>query len=202
MSGAKIFVEGGGDSKELRARCREGFQKLLASSGFAGRAPRIIACGSRNDAYDSFQTEHRQGRTAYVALLVDSEDPVADGEKPWDHLKVRDGWDCPPGATDDQVFLMTTCMETWIVSGRDGLARFFERHKPCLRAAGLPSAQSLETRDRHQIQDVLVAATQDCANANAKNKRSFDALANVDPAVLRRLLPAFARLERVLGDNL
>lgn len=202
MSDAKIFVEGGGDNKTLQTRCREGFKKLLENSGFAGRLPRIIACGSRNEAYDDFKTEHLAGRTSYVALLVDSEDPVADNEKPWDHLKKRDGWDCPDGATDDQVFLMTTCMETWIVADRDGLRHFFERHKPCLRDAGLPSTVDLETKLRHPTQDALVIATQDCTNAYAKNKRSFEALANVGPAVLRRLLPAFARMERILQDKL
>lgn len=27
-------------------------------------------------------------------------------------------WDPPTGATDNQVLLMTTCMETWIVADR------------------------------------------------------------------------------------
>ena len=202
MTDAKIFVEGGGDSKELLARCRAGFKQLLENSGFAGRAPRIIPCGSRNNAYDSFQTAHRQGAWAYVALLVDSEDPVSDSEKPWEHLKRRDDWDRPAGATDDQVFLMTTCMETWIVADRNGMKRFFERHKPCLRAAGLPSLAGLEVRDRHQVQDALITTTKDCTNAYAKNRRSFEALANADPAVLRPLLPAFVRLERILNDKL
>lgn len=101
MTDAKLFVEGGGESKELQARCREGFKKLLGNGGFTGRLPRIIACGSRNGAYSDFKTEHQAGKTSYVALLVDSEDPVADGEKPWDHLKVRDNWDRPADAGAD-----------------------------------------------------------------------------------------------------
>ena len=202
MTNAKIFVEGGGDSKELQTRCREGFTKLLKNSGFTSHLPRIIACGSRNGAYDNFKTEHLAGKTFYVALLVDSEDPVVDGEKPWEHLKTRDNWECPTGATDDQVFLMTTCMETWIIADKAGLKRFFERHKRCLRTAGLPATRDLETKDRHSIQDALEIATQDCTNAYAKNKRSFEALANVDPAELRKLLPAFARMERILNEKL
>lgn len=202
MTNAKLFVEGGGDSNELQTRCREGFRKLLEKSGFAGRLPRIIACGSRTEVYDSFETEHLTGKTSYVALLVDSEDPVPNGEKTWEHLKIRDGWDCPAGAADEQVFLMTTCMETWIIADQDGLKRFFERNKPCLRPAGLPAAKDLETKNRHTIQNTLLTATQDCINAYAKNKRSFEALANVDPAVLRRILPSFARMERILNDNL
>lgn len=212
MSDAKLYIEGGGsgaDSKELQARCREGFHKILENSGFRGRAPRIIACGSRREAYESFQTEHLTGKASYVALLVDSEDPVTDGEKPWDHLKNRagDNWDRPAGAADDQVLFMTTCMETWIVADRNGLERYFERHKPCIRSAGLPSTVNLEARNRHAIQDALVTATQDCTNFYAKNKRSFEALANealanVNPAVLRNLLPAFARMIRILNEKI
>ena len=202
MTDAKLFVEGGGASKELQARCREGFKKLLGNSGFTGRLPRIIACGSRNEAYDNFRVAHRAGRTSYIALLVDSEDPVTDGEKPWDHLKLRDKWDRPAGASDNQVFLMTTCMETWIIADRAGLTRFFERYKPCLRAAALPSAVDMEARLRHPVQEALMTTTQDCANPYAKNKRSFEALAGADPAVLRSLLPAFARMERILSAKL
>jgi hypothetical protein len=198
---ARIFVEGGGESRELLIRCREGFKKLLENSGFATRLPRITACGSRNQAYDSFQTEHLAGKTSYVALLVDSEDAVIDPEKPWAHLKSRDGWDCPEGATNDQVFLMTTCMETWIVADREGLKRFFEKHKPCLRISGLPNVDNLESKHRRTVQDALITATQDCANPYAKNKGSFEALANTAPAALRKL-PAFARMERLIGEKL
>lgn len=203
VTNAKIFVEGGSnDSNALIIRCRAGFKKLFEKSGFIGRLPRIIPCGSRNEAYESFKTEHLAGKTSYVALLVDSEDPINDGEKPWEHLKIRDTWERPTGAMDDQVFLMTTCMETWIVADRDGLERHYEHYRSCLRKSGLPSTVNLESKDRHQVQDALLSATQDCTNAYTKNKRSFEALANADPAVLRRLLPAFARMERILKDRL
>jgi hypothetical protein len=205
VTDAKIFVEGGGnDNHALTIRCREGFRKLLENGGLTGRLPRIIPCGSRNEAYDSFTTEHLAGKTSYVALLVDSEVPVINGEKPWEHLKNRagDNWECPAGATDDQVFLMTTCMETWIVADKEGLKRFFEKNKSCLRPTGLPSTINLEAKDSHIVQDALITATKDCSNAYAKNKRSFEALANISPGVLRGLLPAFARMERILHAKL
>lgn len=171
-----IYVEGGGDSKELQTRCREGFHKLLENSGFKGRAPRIVACGGRYSAFDAFQTAHRQGKLAYVALIVDSEDPVADPEQPWQHLEQRDGWKPPAGATDEQVFLMTTCMETWILADRAGLQAHYGTK---LQTSGLPSLTNIEARDRHVMQDALAHATRNCTNAYAKNKRSFDALAAV-----------------------
>ena len=41
-----IYLEGGGESKELHSRCREGFRKLLEKNGFKGNMPRLVACGS------------------------------------------------------------------------------------------------------------------------------------------------------------
>jgi hypothetical protein len=198
VSEAKIYVEGGGDSKELRSRCREGFSKLLERSGFVGRLPRIVACGSRNATFDDFKTAHTQGNRIYVALLVDSEDPVSDIEQPWDHLTARDDWDRPGGAADDQVFLMTTCMETWIIADRAALDQHFGDK---LQKSALP-VTNLEQRDRHEVQDKLMHATCECKNAYAKNKRSFEALANVDPDTLRQHLPSFARMIRILNEKL
>jgi hypothetical protein len=92
-----IYLEGGGDSKELHVRCREGFRKLLERSGFTVRMPRLVACGGRNAAFEDFKTDHgAKGTSDYMALLIDSEEPVKDKEAPWDHLKARDGWDRPP----------------------------------------------------------------------------------------------------------
>ena len=78
MSGVFIYVEGGGFTNELRTRCRNAVTSLLAKCGFAGRMPRIIACGSRNEAYDKFVTAHGQSGGDFAALLVDSEKPVID----------------------------------------------------------------------------------------------------------------------------
>jgi hypothetical protein len=57
VSDARIYVEGGGDTDFLRSRCREAVTKLLKNAGFAGRLPRLIACGSRDDAYDDFKMD-------------------------------------------------------------------------------------------------------------------------------------------------
>jgi hypothetical protein len=78
-------------------------------------------------------------------MLVDSEDPVDDPDKTWAHLKKRDGWDRPSGATDEQVLLMTTCMETWIVADRATIkAHYLQK----LQESGLPATYDLENRSR------------------------------------------------------
>ncbi len=198
---AFIYIEGGGDSKELHTRCREAFRRLLERCGFSGRMPRLVACGGRSAVYSDFKTAH--GSTSpgtYVAMLLDSEDPIADVEKTWAHLASRDNWTQPPGAGDDQVLLMTTCMETWIVADRPTLR---EHYGSDLQESVLPALTDMESRGRNDIQDALARATQDCKNAYAKGKRSFVVLGKLNPKTLdTTLLPSFQRFRRILQSKL
>jgi Domain of unknown function (DUF4276) len=200
---AKLFVEGaaaGPDSKLLQSRCREGFRKLLEKSGFTRRMPHIVACGSRGATFSDFCTAHSNAASgAFVAMLIDSEDPVADVEDTWTHLQARDGWARPAGATDEQVLMMTTCMETWIVSDRPTLRSHYGAQ---LQESALPPLQDMESRRRHTVQDALQHATRSCKNAYQKGKRSFEILGKLTPVELRPHLPSFSRCERILGQKL
>jgi hypothetical protein len=198
---AHLYIEGG-ESKEDQIRCREGFRKLIGKLGFAAdkKMPRLTACGGRNSAFDDFKTAHSHSKKGdYIAMLIDSEGPVADGEKTWEHLKTRDNWDKPAGADDEQVLLMTTCMETWIVADRAALkAHYGHRFKE----NALPLLIDLEKRNRKEVHDKLTQASSDCSNAYAKGKRSFEILAKLNPTVLKKHLPSFVRLERILKKKL
>lgn len=199
---ARLFVEGaarGANSKLLQSRCREGFRKLLEQCGFVGRLPQIAACGGRASAYRDFSIAHANSGPRYVGLLVDSEDTVANIEHTWAHLKARDNWDKPAGATDDQVLMMTTCMETWIASDREALRQYYGAN---LQESALPDLHEMETRPRHAVQDALEHATRGCTNSYAKGKRSFEILERLDPNELRKHLPSFVRCERVLKTKL
>lgn len=195
----RIYVEGGGNEAQLKNRCVEGFTKLLRNAGFSGKMPQIVACGTRNAAYDRFKTAHESGDYDWVALLVDSEDPVSDGEQTWAHLLQRDGWTRPRNATDTQVFLMTTCMETWLIADRAALQQHYGSR---LQTSALPAPANLEVRHRHDIQDALEKATRPCTNAYQKNKRAFALLAVVTSTELEKHLPAFARMTRILRETL
>ncbi len=195
-----IYLEGGGDSSQLKIRCREGFRKLLAKCGFAGRMPNLVACGGRGAAFDHFKTAHEIAFDGeYVALLVDSEDPMDDIEAAWVHLKARDGWDQPLGASEAQALLMTTCMETWIIVDRAALARYYGQK---LRTSALPPLVNVESRARHDVQTRLVNATEKCSNAYAKGKRSFEVLGELDPEALKLHLPSSVRMVRILNKSL
>lgn len=195
---AHLYIEGG-ESKEAQIRCREGFRKIIEKAGFLGKMPRLSACGGRGAAFDDFKTAYATcGAGDYVAMLVDSEDPPGDVEKTWDHLKIRDGWERPAGAADEQVLFMTTCMETWIVADRAVLREHYG-HK--LQENALPPLNDLENRNRHQVHEKLAHATRLCSNAYAKGIRSFEVLGKLNPSVLN-FLPSFARMVRILTDKL
>ena len=197
---ATIFLEGGGPRSELRTRCQKGFHKLLEKCGFTGRMPKLVACGARGASFDRFKIAHKAKRKDdFIAMLIDSEDPVADIEKPWKHLQQRDGWKKPKGASDDQVLFMTTCMETWIVSDPAALQAHYGTE---LQESALPPLVKLETQLRHRIQGDLIHATRNCTNAYGKGKRSFEVLAELNPATLEEHLPSFARALRILRARL
>jgi hypothetical protein len=187
-----LYVEGGGDTALLRARCREAFRKLLEKTGLGGKMPRIVASGGRDAAFDDFRTAHRTCRPGAVALLlVDSEEPVH-GDA-WAHLNTRDGWERPEGAVEEQAQLMVACMETWVVADRAALRRVFG---PTLRPNALPPPSGLEERGKDEVQRKLAAATAGCARDRRyeKGKRSFQVVAELDPATLEAALPHFKRL--------
>ena len=192
VSGVTLYVQGGGDSKDLRIRCRKGFTKLLERAGFEGRMPRIVPCGSRTATFERFCTALTGPPTAgHPILLVDSEDPVT--RPPWEHLNRRDRWTRPPGASDDQAQLVATCMETWIVADREALRSCFG---DSLEEEALPPEVRLEERSRHDVMNALRNATRNCGRSQmyTQGKRSFQVLEQLNPDTLRRHLRYFQRL--------
>ena len=198
---AHLYIEGGGNSKEEKIRCREAFASLLKRQGFSGRMPRLTACGGRGSAYDDFKTAHANAQPRhFVALLIDSEDTLDMPNNPlsqqtWEHLRRRDEWERPVGAEDEQVLLMTTCMETWIAADRATLRNHYGAD---LNENQLPPTTNLESRNRQEVQDRLEQATGTTSKPYRKGKRSFDLLAKLNPEVLAPLLPSFQRAMTIL----
>lgn len=200
MVKVRLYVEGGGDSRSLHIKCREGFRKLLERAGFKGRMPATKACGGRTAAYDDFKTAlESAAENECPILLVDSEAVVETGA--WEHLQIRDGWQRPPNTDDDQAQLMVQCMETWIVADRTALRTFFGQ---CLRDSALPAAFDLEAKSNEDIQDSLADATRACGvdRKYRKGRRSFEPLSVLDPDVLREHLPHFGKLCEALTSRL
>ncbi len=159
--------------------------------------PRMKACGNRQAAYDDFKTAHDKARAGdFIAHLVDSEDPVSDIHKTWQHLWTRDDWQRPPGSEDNQVLLMTTSMETWIMADPKALREMFGRH---FDESKILPLDGLERRSRHEVLNALQRATN---GRYQKGKVAFAALAKVNPTVLAEILPSFQRARQILDAKI
>lgn len=191
----KLFVEGGGDSHQLRTACREGFTKFITAAGIRKR-PRLVACGSRHDAFDSFRTAVSNGEAAM--LLVDSETAVVancqEGEAgawtPWVHLRQRRGdeWVKPGAATESECHLMVECMENWFLADRVLLAKFFGNG---FNANALPAEnRAIESVRKVEVYSALKAATRNSRKGEyGKGDHSFKLLAEIDPAKVTNASP-------------
>ena len=191
---ARIYLEGGGQSKDLRVRCRRGFRKLLERCGLGGRMPRLVACGGRQEAYDRLAGQDF-GSGEYLALWVDSEQPVKSLNKPWAHVQQHDRWKKPPGATDDNLLLVVTCLESWLAADPQTLQSYFGSG---FRPQALPAVNALE---RTNAQATLARLEQATARSYSNGKATFDLLARINPQALSAL-PGFRRCRDVLRKNL
>lgn len=189
----KIYVEEGGDGNALRTKCRQGFSEFFRKAGLAERMPAISACGSRNDAYDSFRTAVRNASRSceLPLLLVDSEGPVA--KDVWNHLSDLDKWTKPPGADDNQAYLMIQCMESWFLADRECLGHFFGQN---FNATPLPNNRDIESINKAAVLKALKDATRqaDPKGEYHKGRHSFDILGKLDPEKVRKALPSVDRL--------
>lgn len=189
-----IYVEGGGKSKSLNTRCKEGFSEFLSKSGLSGAMPRVFASGSRESAYSDFCTAVANGQAAM--LLVDSEAPVAAGHRqgramagwmPWAHLANHDRWNKPARSDDADCHLMVQCMESWILADRRTLEAFFGKG---FQSNALPTqSRSVEDIRPAKCFTALKSATLQCKARYAKGELSFKLLARIDPDEVTKSLP-------------
>jgi hypothetical protein len=192
----KIYVEGGGDRHLLKSDCRKAFKNFFEKLGFSGRLPRVIPCGSRNNAYEDFCISLRSsvytGELAF--LLVDSESPVNPGFKniPWQHLRNRDGWEKPNGATDEQVHLMVECMENWFLSDPQALLIFFGQG---FNPRSLPRNSNIETISKSDVLRSLENASRQTQKGQYdKGAHSFKILEIIDSLKVVAASPSAERL--------
>ena len=186
MVTATLYIEGGGEGKDLRARFREGWKKFFDSAGVDGRT-KIVRGAGRRQTFDRFATAVSGSSPGTVPfLLVDSEGPVAPGHSIWQHLHVRDGWHRPANAGDDRVFLMVQVMETWFLADREALRSYFGTGfgENVLRAW-----LNLEDVPKSRVFEALERATASCRKSYSKGRVSFELLAQIDSARVEAACP-------------
>lgn len=189
MSGIAVYMEGGGDSKEGKARLRQGMSVFLRKV-VSPKNPgwKVVACGSRNDAHDAFQNANRTWPDTFNVLLVDSEGPVS--QQPRAHLRLHDGW-IFKGASEESIHLMIQVMEAWIIADPAALRRYYGQR---FLKSSLPLAQNLESAGKRQIYDALEHATG--KTQKGKYHKIWHAAAlleAIDPAIVRHRCPSCDR---------
>jgi Domain of unknown function (DUF4276) len=203
MVAIRIYVEGGGDNRATLARCRSGFTELFKKVLPAGKLPKVIACGPRTAAFSDFKSALADYKDEFIVLLVDAEAPVADGLGVWAHLKKRDSWDQPTGATDEQAHLMVQCMEAWFLTDRDTLKRYYGQG---FRENALPDRKDVEKVAKVDLFKALKAATKEAKTKDGydddtKVSHGFDLLGRIDPARVRAASPHADQLMLVLSQR-
>ena len=163
--------------------------------------PRVVACGSRQRAYDRFCTAIDEAETgSFIVLLVDSETTVVASDSPWEHLRKRDNWTQPSAAVDDTAQLMVQCMEAWFVADRQSLSAYFGKD---FKDAALPARDDVEAIAKDDFEPTLKQATRSCSKGKGtyrKGRHSFELLGCLDPSKViessshaRRLIDALKR---------
>ena len=157
VSEIRIYVEGGGDQRSGKAFVREGFSKFLSSLNQMARKRHIrwdvVACGSRQSAFEDFENALRRHPEAFNVLLVDAEGPVT--RSSWDHLQDRDRWSIR-GVSGDHCHLMVQVMEAWIVADIETLKRFYGQG---FNANPIPRQKDVESIAKTDLEYALAQAT-------------------------------------------
>ena len=173
----KIFLEGGGDAKDLQARCREGFRSDYWRS--AGSRDANAAIGRLWRSREPFTITSRLAHAnntagGYIAMWIDSEDPIDDVEAAWQHLRnAGDGWakarrcERRAGSSDDHLHGNLDRLRPRDPEGSTSASKLQDSALP-------PLVEHGGTRSRDAIQNALIRASRNCYNAYAKGKRSFE----------------------------
>lgn len=192
----KVYVEGGGDTRQQQRNLRKAFRQFIRDAELGGNMPSVIACGSRDSAFDYFKVGHKEPETIAI-LLVDSEDPVTAGT-PWQHLQNRDGWSRPPHTECDQFHLMVQVMETWFMADRQALADFYGSD---FRSSAIPQWQEIEEVPKQDILSKLERATRETRKGSYhKRRHGFAILGKLDPNKVMKASPHAKRFVESLRN--
>lgn len=187
MNSIAIFMEGGGQGKESRAKLRKGMDAFLRELKETARAKSWgwnLSCnGSRNATFKDFEIARRGGDHTLVVLLVDAEGPVS--ASPRDHLSAKEGWNMRD-YKDDAIHLMVQTMETWILADSEALANYYGQN---FARNALRKSDNLEKVSKVDVEQALKQATQETqkgAYHKNKIKHASDLLKRIDPKKVRK----------------
>lgn len=191
-TGVRVFVEGGGGSRDEQTEIRRSFSKLLARVLGDRSKPTVAACGGRSQAFRDWKIALTSHPHDLCLLLVDSEGVVGAGVSAWGHVRARpgDGWERPSAATDEQLHFMVQTMEAWLIADPAALETYYGNG---FRRAALPPRRDVEAIPKPRLQDSLDQATKDTTKGQYTKSHGFALIGLVDPEKLRAAAPHAAR---------
>lgn len=211
MKSIAIYVEGGGDTADQKSQIRQGFDVLLqdqkSKAREKGLAWKLVPCGSRNEAFETFKNAINTAPDVLNVLLVDSESPVInqadshseDATFRATHLSQREPWDIQ-AVNPEAVHLMVQCMETWIVADPDALTSFYGQH---FNANVLPKRQNLEEESKKDVYQKLESATSHRSllkGTYGKIKHASQLLQRISPAKVKARCARFGYFQDYLNE--
>ena len=189
----RVFVEGGGDQRRTQTACRKAFSAFFGKLLGDRPKPRIVASGSRDQAYRDFSRSLSGDSDDFAMLLVDSEDPVPAGKTAAAHLRDRDHWTKP--LPDRQVHPMV--LEAWFLTDKAMLAQYYGDG---FKQSALPRNPKIEEIPKGDvIQGLERAAVETSKKAYHKTRHGFDILGRLDPDAVQKGSPFAAALFKVLS---
>ena len=156
--------------------------------------PKVIACGGRRKAYNSFCHEVARAGGDSALLLVDSEGPVQT-ENAWDHLRQCDEWERPDDAGADTAHLMVQVMESWFLADREALAGYFGQN---FIPGALPQGTQIEDISKTDVLRGIRNASWQTNKPYDKGRDSFEILRRLDVSLITAACPRAGRLIKVL----
>jgi len=111
---------------------------------------------------------------------------------------LRDGWERPEDAGEEDVFLMISCMETWFLADRESLRLFFGAD---WKDNAIPRWPDLEKVEKTRVFEALVEATKQCGKKRYRKGRiSFDLISAIEPARVRERCASADKLLNRLSE--
>jgi len=183
-----VYIEGGGPYAKAPAAvaCRKAFSIFFGKLLGDRPKPRIVASGSRDEAYHDFCRALQTDPDTLPMLLVDSEDQVPAGKTARAHLRDHDHWDRP--VPDEQMHLMVQCMEAWFLADIPSVKLYYGDKE--FREAILSGNVDIEAVAKQDVLNRLENATR--ATRKGKYHKTRDGF-----AILERIDPR--RVERASG---
>jgi hypothetical protein len=167
------------------------FEKVLG-----GRSrPRIVASGSRDDAYKDFCRSLKVDPNSFSLLIVDSEDPIPSGKTAVAHLREREKhW--TELTASSHVGLMVQCMEAWFLADPTALDRYYGAD---FKLSALPRSPKIEQIPKKDIMTGLENATRTTRKGKyRKTEHGFDLLGLIDPKMVMKSSPFADELVKLL----